>query len=525
MTTAIDARDLFRIHRSSEGEAAALQGLTLHVDAGEVVAVLGPSGSGKSTLLRILAGLERPSAGTARVLGQEMADLSPRRAAALRARSLGIVDQHYHRSLPPELRCREIVGLQLAMLGAGARERDERAEELLERVGLSDAAETLPGRLSGGEQQRIAICAAVAHRPTLLLADEPAGELDAANVAVAYRLIAELARDEGATVVLVSHDPAATAVADRTVHIRDGRLSDEASGGGATAIVVGRGGWLRLPEELLRDAGVGRLARAERHDQGILITPAGPAATAPAAQAATGPAAPAPARPAPLAAAELRDVQMRYGEGARARVVLENYGAIFEAGRMTALTGRSGSGKSTLLRLLAAMEHPSAGEVIVFGQSIGGLGREDAAEFRRKHVGVVAQETGLVDYLSATENVTLAMAVRGTGDGEPAAEAARTWLSRVGLEQRLGHRVARLSAGERQRVAIARALACEPDLLLIDEPTSRLDQANAAIVGRMLADAAQLHGATIVCATHDPLVIEQADRVLPLEADVSRAGR
>jgi energy-coupling factor transport system ATP-binding protein len=512
MTPVIDARDLFRIHRSSEGEAAALQGLTLHVDRGEVVAVLGPSGSGKSTLLRILAGLERPSAGMAQVLGHDMANLRPRRAAALRARSLGIVDQHYHRSLPPELRCREIIGLQLAMLGVGARERDRRAAELLERVGLADAGESTPGRLSGGEQQRIAICAAVAHRPALLLADEPAGELDAANVAVAYRLIAELARDDGATVVLVSHDPAATAVADRTLHIRDGRLSDEASGGGATAIVVGRGGWLRVPEELLADAGVGRLARAERHDHGILITPAGPAA---AAAGASPP--PAPGRAAPTAAAELRGVQMRYGEGRRARVVLDGFAATFEAGRMTALTGRSGSGKSTLLRLLAGMEHASAGEVIVLGQSIGGLDRAAAAAFRRRHVAVVAQEAGLVDYLSATENVTLAMSVRGVGEGEAAAETARTWLSRFGLEHRLAHRVAGLSAGERQRVAIARALACDPDLLLIDEPTSRLDQANAAIVGRMLADAAQLHGATIVCATHDPLVIEQADRVLPLE--------
>ena len=406
----IDARDLFRIHRSSEGEAAALQGLTLHVDRGEVVAVLGPSGSGKSTLLRILAGLERPSAGMAQVLGHDMANLRPRRAAALRARSLGIVDQHYHRSLPPELRCREIIGLQLAMLGVGARERDRRAAELLERVGLADAGESTPGRLSGGEQQRIAICAAVAHRPALLLADEPAGELDAANVAVAYRLIAELARDDGATVVLVSHDPAATAVADRTLHIRDGRLSDEASGGGATAIVVGRGGWLRVPEELLADAGVGRLARAERHDHGILITPAGPAAAAAADSAAAPP--PVPGRAAPTAAAELRGVQMRYGEGRRARVVLDGFAATFEAGRMTALTGRSGSGKSTLLRLLAGMEHASAGEVIVLGQSIGGLDRAAAAAFRRRHVAVVAQEAGLVDYLSATENVTLAMSVR-----------------------------------------------------------------------------------------------------------------
>jgi ABC-type lipoprotein export system ATPase subunit len=511
----IDARDLFRIHRSAEGEAAALQGLTLHVDPGEVVAVLGPSGSGKSTLLRILAGLERPSAGTARVLGHDMADLRPRRAAALRARSLGIVDQHYHRSLPPELRCREIVGLQLAMLGVGAADRDRRAAELLERVGLADAGETTPGRLSGGEQQRIAICAAVAHRPALLLADEPAGELDAKNVAVAYQLIAELARDDGATVVLVSHDPAATTVADRTVHIRDGRLSDEASAGGASAIVVGSGGWLRLPEELLRDAGVGRLARAERHDHGILITPAGPAA-APAPEEEAP--APPPERAEPTAAAELRDVHMRYGEGRRARVVLDGFDATFASGRMTALTGRSGSGKSTVLRLLAGMEHPGAGEVVVLGTDVSRLDRAAAAAFRRRHVAVVAQEAGLVDYLSATENVTLAMAMRGLGEGEQAVETAATWLSRVGLGHRLEHRVARLSAGERQRVAIARALACAPDLLLVDEPTSRLDQVNAAVVGRMLADAARLHGATIVCATHDPLVTEQSDVVMPLEA-------
>jgi ABC-type lipoprotein export system ATPase subunit len=209
---------------------------------------------------------------------------------------------------------------------------------------------------------------------------------------------------------------------------------------------------------------------------------------------------------------------MRYGEGRRARTVLDGWSDTFEAGRMTAVTGRSGSGKSTLLRLLAGMEHPTSGEVIVLGRSVSGFSRAEAAAFRRTHVGVVAQEAGLVDYLSALENVTLAMSVRGADEGEAADEHAREWLANVGLEHRAGHRVARLSAGERQRVAIARALACRPDLLLVDEPTSRLDQANAAVVGRMLADAAQLHGATIVCATHDPLVIEQADRALPLEA-------
>src|SRR6185437_11928459 len=178
-------------------------------------------------------------------------------------------------------------------------------------------------------------------------------------------------------------------------------------------------------------------ARAERHDHGILITPAGPAAAAPTPDT---PAEPAPARAAPTAAAELRDVAMRYGEGRRARVVLDGFGATFESGRMTALTGRSGSGKSTVLRLLAGIEHPTSGQVVVLGQSIGGLDRAAGAGFRRAHVAVVAQEAGLVDYLSATENVTLAMAMRGLGEGEAATESAATWLSRVGLGHRLEHR-------------------------------------------------------------------------------------
>src|SRR6185295_19465012 len=191
-----------------------------------------------------LAGLERPSAGSARVLGHDLTSLPARRSAVLRAQRMGVVDQHYRQALPPDLDCASIVTLQMAMLGAPRAERARRSAELLERVGLTEAAGARPAELSGGEAQRIAICAAVAHRPALLLADEPAGELDAQNVAVAYELIAELARDDGATVVLVSHDPTATTVADRTVHIRDGRLSDEASAGGASAIVVGSGGWL-----------------------------------------------------------------------------------------------------------------------------------------------------------------------------------------------------------------------------------------------------------------------------------------
>ena len=158
--------------------------------------------------------------------------------------------------------------MQLGLAGEARDRRDARAGELLERVGLGDRRDAHPRELSGGEQQRVALCAAVASRPQLLIADEPTGELDAATAREVLDLIAELSREEGGTALVVSHDPASAERADRVVHVRDGRISDErVAGGDDGAIVVGRGGWLRLPEELLRSAGIDRHATARLRDE------------------------------------------------------------------------------------------------------------------------------------------------------------------------------------------------------------------------------------------------------------------
>ena len=188
----------------------------------------------------------------------------------------------------------------------------------------------------------------------------------------------------------------------------------------------------------------------------------------------------------------------------------------FAAGRLSAVTGRSGSGKSTVLRMLAGLEPADEGELVVLGERLAGRSRADLAGFRRRRVAVVSQEPDLVGFLGAAENIALSLTLRG-GDRDAADQRAALWLGRVGLEHRAAQHVDRLSAGERQRVAIARALAAEPELVLVDEPTSRLDQANAALVGRLLADAARLHGASIICSTHEPLLIELADGRLSLE--------
>jgi len=503
--TAVEVRDLFRVFTTAEGDAAALQGLSLAVEEGEAVAVLGPSGSGKTTLLRILAGLDRPSAGTLRVLGLELAKLSARRLVAYRRETLAYADQHYTRTLAQELSARELVALPLGLRGESQRARLRRAEELLERVGLLDRRHARPTELSGGEQQRVAICAALAHRPRLFLADEPTGELDRDNARVVFGLIGELGREIGCTTLLVSHDPEAATVADRVVRIRDGRVAGESvRDSSEEKIVVGRGGWVRLPEEYLVRAGIGARARAQVDRARIVLS---------AAEAEPAPAHPRPTQ-ALLSGRQGRGTVAGLGaveKGFGSRALFSGLDASFEAGRFYAVTGPSGSGKTTLLHLLAGLELPDSGQVSILGEAISELDRAARAGIRARSIGFVGQQPGLVPFLSAQESVELGLALRG----EPSTRA-RELLDAVGLSERGAQRVSRLSSGEAERVAIARALAARPALLLADEPSSRLDEANAVAVAELLRRLAHETGSSVVCATHDPLILEQADEELPL---------
>jgi ABC-type lipoprotein export system ATPase subunit len=515
--TAIVARDLFRVHATAESSCAALQGLNLDVADGESVVVLGPSGSGKSTLLRILAGLERPSAGSIHVLGQDLSRLDGRPLARFRATQLGYVEQHYTRALDPDLTARDLVGLQLGLAGASGAERARRADELLERVGLLDRRDARPGELSGGEQQRVAVCAALAHRPRLLLADEPTGELDAANAASLYDLLGELTTDQGCTSVIVSHDLGATALADRVVRVRDGRVSTEAGAAGDEAIVVGRGGWVQLPEELLARAGIHTRLRARLAGTSIVLDAAGESgARQPATPAGAAPVTtPSPANGGPPAA-RVRGLTKTYRSRGGETTALQTLDADIRPGVLTAVTGRSGSGKTTLLLVLAGLEAPTTGEVEVCGLGLGTLDRAARARLRRDRVAFVSQQLDLVPTLSARENVEVVLTLRGVGHAEAESRAAEA-LEQVGLGPRAEQRAARLSAGERQRVSLARAMASRPALLLADEPTAHLDESAAVAAGAFLERLAAVHGTAVVCATHDPVLIERAGAEIALD--------
>jgi peptide/nickel transport system ATP-binding protein len=514
---AVEVEDVFRVYATEEGTAAALQGLSLAVHPGEIVAVLGPSGSGKTTLLRILAGLDRPSAGRVRVFGVDLRRLRGRRLDRYRNRVLGYADQRYARALAPELTVGELVSLRLALAGASPQEQRERALGLLDRVGLAGRVDAYRRELSGGEQQRVALCAALAHRPRLLLADEPTGELDAKNAARVYELIGALARAQGTTVLLVSHDPGSASIADRVVQIRDGRVSGETARRRAQdeEIVVARGGWLRLPEELLRRSGISTRARARLAEHSVLIesTDGNPAVAPTAPQETTADRLPAVTSNG--VAVELRDVEKLVGEGPDERTVFSGLTASIRSGGLTVVSGPSGSGKTTLLHLIAGLDVAKAGEIVVLGKRLGELDRDDRAAFRRERIAFLAQEPPLVAFLSAQENVELVLELRGTEERE-ASERARQALATVGLEQLAAQRISRLSTGEQERVAIARALASDPALVIADEPTARLDHANALAIGDLLSRITRMRGVTVICATHDPAVIEQADAEIAL---------
>jgi len=208
-------------------------------------------------------------------------------------------------------------------------------------------------------------------------------------------------------------------------------------------------------------------------------------------------------------------VGKRYGKGSREVIALDGLHARFEASRLTAVTGPSGSGKTTLLHLLGGLLKPTTGRITVQDIDLAALDREGRAALRRGVVAFIGQDTGLTPFLSARENVEVALSLRELDAGEARRRALEA-LGEVGLAERAEQRVARLSAGERQRVAVARALAAGATLLLADEPSARLDEANALAVGALFARMARQTGAAVVCATHDPLLVAEADDVLAL---------
>jgi ABC-type lipoprotein export system ATPase subunit len=294
--TMIVCDNLVKIYKVADLEVVALQGLDLLIEKGEFVALVGASGSGKSTLLNVLGGLDVPSAGRAVVAGHQLTELSAAEQTLYLRRVIGFVWQQTGRNILSYLTALENVALPMVFDGVPPRVRDARARDLLAQVGLTDRADHRPERLSGGEQQRVAIAVALANEPEVLLADEPTGELDTVTAGEIFELLRRINRESGVTIVVATHDPLVSTQVSRTIAIRDGRVSSEVlrqrsiSAAGDHHVesteyaVLDRVGRLQLPRAHVEALGLERRVRLDLEDDHISVWPDRPASDKPDAE-------------------------------------------------------------------------------------------------------------------------------------------------------------------------------------------------------------------------------------------------
>lgn len=283
----IFCENLIKIYKIGDFEVLALQGLEFTVDAGEMVGIVGVSGSGKTTLLNVLGGLVRPSAGQVVVNGHNLLKLNNFALNRYRRTEVGFVWQQGARNLIPYLNALENVQFPMTLSGFLGKQAEERARSLLEMVGLADRMDHYLPALSGGEQQRVAIAVALANNPSILLADEPTGELDSVTAQTIYDALRELNRQLGLTTLIVSHDPQLARQVDRVVAIRDGKTATETVRSqtkvGSQTIaadepfeeltMLDSAGRLQLPKTYREALKIGNRVQMELTEDGVVIRP------------------------------------------------------------------------------------------------------------------------------------------------------------------------------------------------------------------------------------------------------------
>jgi ABC-type glutathione transport system ATPase component len=498
------------------GTRRVVEDATFAAESGGIVGIAGESGSGKSTialaLLRLLGPGGRIVGGCARLEGDELLSMPEAALRRVRGRRIGSVFQEPMSCLHPAMRVGEQVAEGLRVHeGLGRRAALARAIELFDQVGIAAAAgraRDFPHQLSGGQRQRVMIAMALACHPQLVIADEPTTALDAATRLQVIRLLADLRRRLGLTMLLISHDLDLLArLADRILVMQHGRIVEQ----GTTAAV------LRAPTHPYTRALVAALPRPREFAAAAVVPGGRPGVTDASAPAATA---------TPLL--EVRDLVVRHRhEGwfrRRSAPAVAGVGFTLERGRTLGLLGESGSGKTTLARAVLRLIEAEAGSVRLGGID---LLQQRPAELRRlrRRIQVVFQDpvASLDPRLSVRQTLAEPIELHRLARGRAAVDARiDALLQQVGLDpadrDRYPHA---FSGGQRQRIGIARALAVEPELIVCDEAVSALDLSVQAQVLALLTDLQQRLGLSYLFISHDIAVI----RALADDIAVMRAGR
>jgi len=447
--------DLFYIYENSGERVVALRGLDLSVELGECLVIRGPNGSGKSTLVKLLTGYQVPSAGEIFIGDFNIAEIDPIR---LRREYVSSIDQSGN--LIKELNVIENLILAYSLRGVSNSESQERATQTLKDYQISDLSSQMPEELSAGERQYVSLLAAVATDPKVLIADEPSEELDGDAAATVYTLLKSLCSNT--IVILVTHDDRAEAYATRIVRIREGRISEKWSPGESEESVVDKFGWTRVRE----------------------ISPTIPTKL----NAATS---------SELLA--VKSLKLAYGK----REIFSELSFAARPGELIVLDSAdaSNSGKSSLLRILAGVQDPSSGEVIIAGENIRDLDRSSRAEFRSKNIGYLPQRGSVIERITLREHLA----------------PFEVDLGRL-TTQRLESPLGTFSGGERARIELLKMIAEARPILLLDEPTSQLDESRTLeVIGALYAYLAA--GGVAIVSSRNEHLLRAADLIVRLQTN------
>ncbi|MGW8143614.1 MAG: ABC transporter ATP-binding protein [Anaerolineales bacterium] len=524
----VNCENLVKIYKIADLEVIALQGLDLAVSEGEVLALVGPSGAGKSTLLNVIGGLDAPSAGKVDVAGYDLLAMKDKQRVRYKREMVGFVWQQPSRNLLPYLSAQENVELPMLLNKINGNDRSSRAKELLDLVGLADRATFRPDRLSGGQQQRVAIAVALANNPPLLLGDELTGQIDSESASEVFATLRRVNDVYKTTIILVTHDPLVSSLVDRVIAIRDGRTSteirrtrNEVNGDMDEEewVILDQAGRMQLPKPYVDSLDLKERVKVRLEQDHVSVWPqykvkefiqlgepeiAHFTPNFDDLEESNG--------------NSLRVVNIsRYFKMGEERIeALDNVSFEIEPGQFALIRGRSGSGKTTLLNLIAALDKPSSGNIHVGDQSIIQYSEREIIQYRRKKISFIFQTFGLIPYLTVEENVEVPLRLVNTPRNERE-ERVNEVLKLVSLDHRAKHRTYELSGGEQQRVAISRALVNRPSILLADEPTGQLDSHTGATIIRLLREITDRFGVTVIVASHDPILIQYADKIIELK--------
>ncbi|HKN30338.1 MAG TPA: ATP-binding cassette domain-containing protein [Roseiarcus sp.] len=462
----LEVDDLYRFYHPGDAEVRALRGVSLSVDRGETLALVGRSGSGKSTLLACIAGLDEPDGGAVVIDGKRMTRRPEAERAALRAKSIGFLAQSGN--LFAHLTVAENVALQLGL--RGRRGDAGSIKSLLDLVGLAGRAYALPAMLSGGEAARAGLAVALAADPPLLIADEPTAEVDRETE---NRILDALERRRGVggATLIATHSAAVSARASRTVNIEDGRLV----------------AFEHAPRR-------GPASSASSQDSDAV-------------------------RPRPVATnrtlIELAGVSVQFASDGQSVVAVDHVNCRLTARDRVAIVGPSGSGKSTLMNVMAGLEELSAG-------AVSWPALDANRPLRPLQIGFAFQSPSLLPALTVIENVRLPLEIAGLDPEE--AMTPDEALARFSLTE-IAHKLPdQLSGGQMQRVALARALVTRPNVIFADEPTGQLDRATGGAVIEALLAALDGGDCALVVATHDEELAARMDEIWRMRAGRLESG-